>query len=90
MIRFCWQCPESGASEEHSFFTRSGLIRISGFGYIDVVEFYSCLIGCWLALTPTVSTSVPLSSVFTADSVVGESDAGTVVSLFLLGALLKV
>lgn len=41
MIRFCWQCPESGASEEHSFFTQSGLIRISGFGHIDVVEFYS-------------------------------------------------
>lgn len=41
MIRFCWQCPKSGAREEHSFFTQSGLITISGFGHINVVEFYN-------------------------------------------------
>lgn len=47
-------------------------------GYLALVtsmlwSFTACLIGCLLALTPTVSTSVPLSSVFMADSVVGES-----------------
>lgn len=47
-------------------------------GYLALVtsmswSFTACLIGCLLALTPTVSTSVPLSSVFMADSVVGDS-----------------
>lgn len=91
MIQFCWQCPEHH-SQVPAKNTPSLLVQALS-GYLALVTsmswsfFTACLIRCLLALTPTVSTSVLLSSIFMADSMVGEIWWWHSGKLVLLGAL---
>lgn len=91
MIQFCWQCPEHN-SQVPAKNTPSSLVQALS-GYLALVTsmswsfFTACLIRCLLALTPIVSTSVLLSSSSWLAPWSGRFDDGTVVSLFLLGAL---
>lgn len=91
MIQFCWQCPEHH-SQVPAKNTPSLLVQALS-GYLALVTsmswsfFTACLIRCLLALTPTASTSVLLSSIFMADSMVGEIWWWHSGKLVLLGAL---